>query len=109
MLIPAVAITILCNCLGGALTIAIGQNVFLKGLNTYLPVFTTGLNTAAILKAGASDVAGLVPADQLDGVRHAYALALQHTFAISVGMAGAAFLTSLTVSDLDSWIGNDLY
>lgn len=96
----AVAIASFANSLGGALTISVGQNILVQGLRIYIPRYTIGVNTEAIVAAGAGEVQDLVPANQLLGLREAYALSLDHTFAFAIAAGGLALGFALCVSFL---------
>ena len=66
----------------------------------YIPRYTIGVDTEAVVAAGAGEVQDLVPASQLLGLREAYALSLDHTFAFAIAAGGLALGFALCVSFL---------
>ena len=91
----SVAIASFATSIGAALTISVGQNILVNGLREYIPRYTTGVNTEAIVTAGAGDVKDLVPPAELTGLKQAYASSLDHTFAFAIAAAGLAVGFSL--------------
>lgn len=94
------AIASFANSIGAALTISVGQNVLVNGLRLYIPRYTTGVDTEAVVAAGAGDIRDLVPPGELQGLRQAYARSLDHTFAFAVAAAGLAVGFALLVSSI---------
>lgn len=94
----AVAVASFANSIGGAVTISVGQNILVQGLREYIPRYTTGVDTEAIIAAGAGDVQDLVPQSQLLGLREAYARSLDNTFAFPIAAGGLALIFALFVS-----------
>ena len=94
------AIASFANSVGAALTISVGQNILVNGLRQYIPRYTTGVDTEAVVAAGAGDVKDLVPQGQLLGLRQAYARSLDHTFAFAVAAAGLAVGFALLVGPI---------
>lgn len=81
--------------LGGALSVAIAQNVFFNSLTSNL--LPLGISAAQLQAAGASNLAKSVPAHLLPAVLQQYANALQATFIVPIAGAAAAFLVSFGI------------
>lgn len=81
--------------LGGALSVAIAQNVFFNSLTSNL--LPLGISAAQLQAAGASNLAKSVPAHLLPAVLQQYANALQTTFIVPIAGAAAAFLVSFGI------------
>jgi hypothetical protein len=89
------AITIFFNTLGGAISISIAQNIFSNTLIKEIPQYTTGVNPAKIIAAGATHIREVTPKSQLAGVLTAYNIAVTRSFILPIACAGLAFLCSL--------------
>ena len=72
---------------GGALFVSVGQNVFNNRLLSQVAVYAPTVNANVLLHVGATDLASVIPAASLPGVRLAYNNALTNTWYISVAMA----------------------
>ena len=77
----------LCLSLGGALFIAVGQNVFTNRLSTNLATYVPILDPSIVLNTGATSLRNAVGQDSLEGVLVAYNNALTDSFYVSVAMA----------------------
>lgn len=86
------------NSLGGAISISIAQNVFTNTLIGSVPKHTTGVDPYLVSSSGATQLRGIVPADQLQGVLVAYTYAICKAFILPIAVAGMAFIVSLFVS-----------
>ena len=89
------AITIFFNTLGGAMSISIAQNIFSNTLIQQIPKYTTGIDPAKIIAAGATHIREVTPKSQLAGVLTAYNIAVTRSFILPITCAGLAFLCSL--------------
>lgn len=89
------AITIFFNTLGGAASISIAQNIFSNTLIQEIPKYTTGIDPAKIIAAGATHIREVTPKSQLAGVLTAYNIAVTRSFIVPVACAALAFLCSL--------------
>jgi hypothetical protein len=89
------AITIFFNSLGGAMSISIAQNIFSNTLIQEIPKYTTGVNPAKIIAAGATHIRAVTPKSQLAGVLTAYNIAVTRSFIVAIACAVLAFLCSL--------------
>ena len=89
------AITIFFNTLGGAISVSVAQNIFSNGLIKQIPKYTTGVNPARIIAAGATHIRDVTPKSQLAGVLQAYDLAVTEAFVLPIACAGIAALVSL--------------
>jgi len=98
-LIPqATACTQFFQALGGSVFIAVGQTVFQNGLVSNLVRDAPGIDPAAIINSGASQIRQLVQqmgrGDAVDSVLGAYVLGLRNSYYISVATAACAFLVT---------------
>lgn len=81
--------------LGGALFIAVGQNVFTNRLLTNLAANVPVLNPSIVLNTGATSLRTAVDSGSLEGVLVAYNDALIHTYYVSIAMGGLSFIGAL--------------
>lgn len=92
------ALIILMQVLGGAIFVAVAQNVFTNRLLTnVLALNLDGIDPAAILHAGATNLRQLVDPSDLPDVLVAYNDALVRAFRIAVIMASISMLGSVAV------------
>lgn len=91
----ATAIMNFCLNLGGALFIAVGQNIFTNRLSTNLANNVPILNPSIVLNTGATSLRNAVGSDSLEGVLFAYNDALTHTYYVSVAMASLSIVGAL--------------
>lgn len=87
-------LVLLFQCLGGAISLAIAQNVFQNLLHQRLRKIG-GVDVTAVIAAGGVDLQNVVPSQLLDVVRDAFQGAVAKALLVSVGLGGAAFLASL--------------
>jgi hypothetical protein len=91
------AIMMFSQTLGGALFIAVAQNVFTNQLIKNLASVVPDLDASIVLRTGATELKKAIPDEFLDGVLVAYNTALTQTFYVSVAtgaisIVGAAFV-----------------
>jgi hypothetical protein len=91
------AIMMFSQTLGGALFIAVGQNVFTNQLIKNLAHVVPDLDASIVLRTGATELKNAIPEEFLDGVLVAYNTTLTQTFYVSVAtgaisIVGAAFV-----------------
>ncbi|KAI9699110.1 MAG: hypothetical protein M1836_003299 [Candelina mexicana] len=91
------ALAIFFNSLGGAIAISVAQNIFSNTLIKQIPLLAPGVNTAAIIAAGATHVKEVTPPKSLAGVLQAYSVAVDRAFAMPIAVGGIAFIFSLFV------------
>lgn len=89
------AIAIFFNSMGGAISISIAQNIFSNTLIKQIPRYTTEIDPATIISAGATNIRAVTPPEQLAGVLEAYNIAVTSTFILPIACAGIACLCSL--------------
>jgi hypothetical protein len=89
------AIAIFFNSLGGAVAISIAQNIFSNTLVKELPRYVPGLDPQAVIAAGATNLAKVVPNDLLQSALEAYNKALTTAFLLPVAVGVLSFLSSL--------------
>jgi hypothetical protein len=82
------------NSLGGAVSLAIAQNVFINGLTKNVPKYAPEVDPRVVIGAGATFVRQVVPAESLPGVLEAYTKAITGAFLISIVVGGVAFAAS---------------
>jgi MFS family permease len=79
--------------LGGALAPSVGQNIFTDGLLQNLNKLQ-GIDSEAIVAAGASGFREIVPRDLMDAVIDAFNSALRNVFWVAVATPAIAWITS---------------
>ena len=84
-----------CSTLGGALFIAVGQNIFTNRLSTNLATDVPILNPSIVLNTGATSLRDAVGSASLEGVLKAYNDALTHTYYVSVAVACLSIIGAL--------------
>jgi len=89
------ALVVFMQTLGGAVFISVGQNVLTSHLVGGISRLVEGLDPAVIVNTGATDLRGLVPAEQLPAVLEVYCQALRQVFLISTGLASVTILGAL--------------
>lgn len=82
--------------LGGAVFLAVGQNIFSSQLVTQLPDIS-GLDKSIIINTGATDLKRVVPANELDTVINAYSYALTRVFLVAAALSAAMIVCALSV------------
>ena len=81
--------------LGGALFIAVGQNIFTNRLSIELATNVPILNPSIVLNTGATSLRTAVDSGSLEGVLVAYNGALIHAFYVSVALAVLSIVGAL--------------
>ncbi|KAF2686572.1 MFS general substrate transporter [Lentithecium fluviatile CBS 122367] len=82
------------NSLGGAISLAIAQNVFINGLAREVPKYAPAVDPRIVIGAGATYVRNVVPAEYLPGVLEAYTAAIVGAFMIAIIVGGLAVVIS---------------
>jgi len=96
--IPAVTANLLFfQTVGGAFSTSAGQAAFLNRLLATLPKLAPGVDPSLVLHTGASDLHSVFPPDVLPGVLGAYMVGIKAAFAVAIGFAGIAFLSTFAV------------
>ncbi|MCJ1468412.1 hypothetical protein MMC07_007040 [Pseudocyphellaria aurata] len=83
--------------LGGAFSTAAAQSAFVNRLISSLPNSAPDVNRQLVILTGAAQLRSVFPSNQLPGVLRAYMDGIQASFAVAIGMAGVAFVTSFLV------------
>lgn len=89
-----IALMFLFQSLGGAIWVAVSQNIYTNYLASALPS-VAGIDAGSILSAGATGLADAVPADKLALVRVVYNTALHRAFFVPVALSCAMVLPAL--------------
>jgi hypothetical protein len=89
------AITLFLQTIGGAFWVSAAQSAFTNRLVQRLPVYAPGVNPALVVATGATNLRDVFPADQLDGILHAYMDGLKLTFLLAIVLGGVAVIVSL--------------
>ncbi|KAJ6135426.1 hypothetical protein N7512_000586 [Penicillium capsulatum] len=89
-----VALMLLFQSLGGAVWVAVSQNLYTNYLASALPGIP-GVKVEAILGAGATGLAEMVPADKLGAVKVVYNTALHRALFVPVALACVMILPAL--------------
>ncbi|RDW58821.1 hypothetical protein BP6252_13297 [Coleophoma cylindrospora] len=87
----AMAIVILCQNLGSAVSLTIAQTIFSNSLRSDIAADVPGVNADAILAGGARMVRSLVSAQQLPAVLSAYSKAIDAVMYLGIGLGVSAF------------------
>ncbi|GAW20476.1 hypothetical protein ANO14919_099820 [Xylariales sp. No.14919] len=86
------AIAVFSSQLGGALGLAIGQNLLLTGIVRAVPEYTTAVTPAQVLTAGANGLTQLASSPiVLEALRRAYAQATRDVFILALAAAALTF------------------
>jgi hypothetical protein len=92
------AIAIFFNSLGGAISVSIAQNIFVNGLSTNIPKFST-VNPLLVVNAGATHLREAISAKDLPGVLLGYMLSLNQAFVLPIATGGLAVLWAVLVEN----------
>ena len=90
------AIVSFCNSLGPILGTSIGQAIFASLYVRRLELLP-GVDGAAVVRAGATNLAAMVPEATLPAVREAYDYALTRAFVLAIACSGSGFACSLVM------------
>jgi len=82
---------------GGALCIAIAQNVFINKIFANMAVQAPDFSAAIVSVTGATDLRKIVPAEYLTGVIQAYSDSLDQCFYVAVALAALSFFGAVFV------------
>ncbi|ELR03674.1 hypothetical protein GMDG_06317 [Pseudogymnoascus destructans 20631-21] len=88
----AMAILILCQNLGAAVFLTMGQAIFSNSLTAAITRDAPGVSTKAVLAGGAREIQKLVSAEQLPAVLRAYGKAIDAVMYLGIGLGGLAFV-----------------
>ncbi|KAK2011959.1 efflux pump [Colletotrichum eremochloae] len=80
--------------IGGAIALALGNAIFSATLKQALENYSSHIDVAAVLKAGATGFRKVVPENDLPEVLSAFTLGISHEFYLSLGFAIASFCLS---------------
>lgn len=95
---PASALIALCQSLGGAVGLAISQNVFQSALEGELArMAQVGVDPRAVVASGGVGLEDVVPAEYLGAVRDAFGAAIARAYLLPISSAAAAFVVSLAI------------
>ena len=86
-----------CKLFGGAVFLSVGSSVFSQHLVSDLRSVGKGLDVDAVISAGATRLASVVPPTLLPQVEDAYNSALRHVFVVSVCLSCLAVVTAAAV------------
>ncbi|KAH8589226.1 putative MFS multidrug transporter [Bisporella sp. PMI_857] len=86
------SLAVFAQTFGGALLLSLAQTVFASTLKDALPRLAPGVNPQTVIKAGASAVRTVIPADHIEGVLLAYNEGITNVFYLAAGTAGAVFV-----------------
>ena len=90
--------------MGGSIFISISNAIFSSKLKTALPEYAPGVNTTAVIAAGASAdyVRSIVSPELLPGVLKAYSVSIDNVIYMATACSGALFLTSFFTGWVDT-------
>jgi hypothetical protein len=89
-----VALMFFFQSMGGAIWVAVSQNLYTNYLTQMLPSISS-IDPSAILKSGATGLADMVPGDKLGAVLVVYNAALHRAFILPVALSCALVLPAL--------------
>lgn len=90
----AMAILILCQNLGSAIFLTVGQTVFSNSLQDHLRTAAPEIDVQAVVRAGGRMLREVVPVEALPAVLDAYSRAIDSVMYMGVGLGLAAFACS---------------
>jgi hypothetical protein len=91
----ATSVSVFFQFLGGAVFLAISENIFVSGLIKNLPIYAPQVNAPMVVVAGAEGLRKVVLADpDLQGALLAYNVAITQTFYLTIAGATAGFFCS---------------
>jgi len=82
---------------GGAICIAIAQNVFINKIYSNMAIFAPGFSADVVARTGATELIHVVPAEFYHGVVQAYSNALDSTFYVAVALAALSLFGAVFV------------
>ncbi|KFY33399.1 hypothetical protein V494_07663 [Pseudogymnoascus sp. VKM F-4513 (FW-928)] len=88
----AMAILILCQNLGAAVFLTVGQAIFSNSLTAAITSNVPGVSAKAVLAGGAREIQKLVSAEQLLAVLRAYGKAIDAVMYLGIGLGVLAFV-----------------
>lgn len=81
--------------LGAAAIISSAQAAFVNRLISVVSVAAPGVNPAAVIATGATQIRDMFPADQVPGIILGYMAGIKVVFALVAGATGISFIVSL--------------
>jgi hypothetical protein len=78
--------------------VSAAQSAFVNKMINVLPATAPGVDPAAVIATGATQIHSAFAADQLPGIVLAYMAGIKVAFALSIGATGVAFLAGLFCS-----------
>ncbi|OJJ05783.1 hypothetical protein ASPVEDRAFT_894952 [Aspergillus versicolor CBS 583.65] len=91
---PAIAIVLFFQTFGGAFGVSAAQAAFVNQILVNVPKVAPSVDPEGLVAVGVTSLRDTYTADQMPGVLLAYMDGLKAAFAVSIGMAGVAFLLS---------------
>ena len=92
-----ISLMFLCQMLGGAIFVSVGENVLNSHLVSGLLRLVPDLDADTIVNTGATDIRYVVPAHDLHKVLSIYNSALRNTFYVSVATASLVSIGAVSV------------
>lgn len=87
----ATSFLMLGHTFGGAISLSIAQTIFSNTLKTKLPEYAPGVDTSAVIAAGATAIRTSVSPDKVSGVLRAYSTAVNGVFYYTAASAVCSF------------------
>lgn len=91
------AIIIFFQTFGGALFIAVAENVFLNKIYSNMAIYAPGFSADVVATTGATSLHKVVPPEYIQGVVQAYSASLDQTFYVAVAMAALSLFGAVFV------------
>ena len=80
---------------GSAISLSIAQTIFSNSLKAKLPSYAPGVDTSAVIAAGATAFRTVVSPDEVGGVLRAYSKAVDGVFYYTAASAACSFFAAL--------------
>jgi len=90
------AIVLFFQTVGGAFSVSAGQAGFVNTLVNKLPVYAPNVDPAQVILTGATQIRTAFPVEDVAGIVLSYMAGIKVAFAISVGLIGLGFITSVS-------------
>ncbi|KIW01423.1 uncharacterized protein PV09_07185 [Verruconis gallopava] len=95
------AIMMFFQTVGFAVFVSVGQSLFTNKLILSAEKYVPGVDVAKVVATGATDLRKAFPAEQLEGLIHAYMDGLTDAYTMAIAISGVSFLVATAILILD--------
>lgn len=88
--------------LGGAIFSAVAKTIFTSSIGTALQKFAPDIDPSLLINTGATEIAKVIPPDQVEGALLAYNQAINYVFVRILTLARYPILTDTSISIFNS-------